>query len=243
MSEGLRKLIEDRLPGLIEDHTSYRVLQWVFWPVTALLTLAFVATDPVSGSLIMGAPLLLIALTRRQGLGKVPKLILMATAVLSIVPAAFLGRYEASEELSTGLIFFGFVVFLVWVAAFPTMLDKIDDLHHSVRKPGTDEWYRDDRAVHRVLLIRLWMATIIMVIVGGFVAPVLCFAALVFRRRWTAAVAGIACVVDALVSYRYGAFEFTSEPIEIVAGLLAGQQWKQAFSHPLWDPRDQVVYL
>ncbi|MFD8497020.1 hypothetical protein [Amycolatopsis sp. NPDC059657] len=242
MSEGLRTLIEDRLPWLIEDHTSYRVLQWVFWPVTALLTLAFAATDPASGSVLMGAPLLLIALTRWRGLGAVPTVLLVLTAALSLAPATFLGRYEASEDMPTGLIFFGFVVFLVWVAAFPTLLDKLDDRHHSVWVPEADGWYRDDRAVYRVLLIRLWMATIVMIIVGGFVAPGLCFAALVFRRRWTAAVAGIACVAEVVVSYQHGAFEFAFEPIEIIAGLLSAQQWKQAFSHPLWDPRDQVGY-
>jgi hypothetical protein len=180
-------------------------------------------------------------LTRWQGLGNVPKLVLIVTAVLSFAPAAFLGRYEASEDTPTGMVFFGFVVFLVWVAAFPTMLDRLDDRHHSMWVPEAG-WYRDERAVYRVLLIRLWMATIVMMIVGGFVAPGLCFAALVFRHRWTAAVAGIACVAEAVLSYKYGAFEFTFEPLEIVAGLLAGQQWKQAFSHPLWDRRNQVVY-
>jgi hypothetical protein len=190
--------------------------------------------------LVMGAPLLLLVATRYRGLGTVHPWLLGFAAVMSLVPTFFLGRYQASEESPSGLILIGFLVFLVWVAAFPTVLDKLDERFHislfppQARVRSLSPEQRDMDARYRVLLVRLWMATLVMLVVGGSLAAVLCLLALLVRRRWTAAIAGVVCLLETVVSVHGISISLTFDPLDILAGLLAAAQWLDAVKNPLW---------
>jgi hypothetical protein len=243
VSDSLRKIIENTLPSVIEKKFPRLVLYVTFWLVTAVLSLWFLMTGLVYGALVMGAPLLLLAATRYRGLGTVPSVLLGFAAVMSLVPTFFLGMYQASDETPGGLVLVGFLVFLIWVSAFPTMLDKLDERFHislyqpnaGIRSLPTE--VRDHRALYRVLLVRLWMASLAMMVAENSIVAVLCLIALVVKRRWLAAVAGIACLLATVVSIDASGVSLTFDLIEVVAGLLAAAQWLEAVRTPLWDRR------
>lgn len=241
MSDFVRKVIENAMPQLIEKRLSRRALYVTFWLVTAVMTLWFLMTGLVYGVLVMGAPLLLLAATRRQGLGTVHPVLLGFAAVMSLVPAYFLGRYQGSEETPGGLVLVGFLVFLIWVSAFPVMLNKLDERFHLSLYPSEagvtslPSEARDDLAMYRLLLVRLWLATLAMFVADSSIVAALCLAALIVRWRWTAAVAGVACLLETVVSIDASGLSLTFEPIDVVAGLFAAAQWYEATRNPRWD--------
>lgn len=243
MAEWLRKLIENTVPWLVESRLPRRLLYAVFWMTTALLTFWFVTTGLVYGVLVMGAPLLLLLMTRLRGLGTVSRFLLWFAALMALVPAFFLGKYQASEDGPSGLVLVGYLVFLVWVAAFPTVLDKLDERFHLSLFPAHPKLtslateYRDETALYRVLVVKLWMATLAMLVVDNSIAAVICVFALLLRRRWTAVLAGLACLLETVFSVEGLELSWSFEPLEIVAGLLAADQWRTAWRNPLWDRR------
>ncbi|TDV56387.1 hypothetical protein [Actinophytocola oryzae] len=241
MSDTFRKIIENVLPSVIEKRLSRGALYVTFWTVTGVLSLWFLMSGLVYGTLVMGGPLLLLAATRHQGLGRVHPLLLAFAAVMSFVPAFFLGRYQASEETPGGLVLVGFLVFLIWVTAYPTMLDKLDERFQlsayppDARNRTLPAEVRDQCAMYRVLLVRLWMAAMAMFAVDSTIVALLCLVALVVRRRWLAAVAGIACLLEAVVSIGFSGLSLTFEPLDVLAGVLAALQWYEAVKNPLWE--------
>ena len=223
MSDELRKVIENAVPPAMEKWFPRWALYLVFWVVTALIAAAFLMTGLVYGALVVGGPLLLLAATRWQGLGKVHPGVLVFGAAMSLVPTFFLGRYQGSPETPSGMVLFGFLVFLLWVTAYPVVLDKLD--HHP----------RDEDAVFRMLLVKSWIATIGMLVADNSLVAVLCLFALLVRRRATAAIAGIACLVAAVVSFEGGELTLTFDVIDIFAGVTAAWQWWAAVRNPLWE--------
>lgn len=231
MADWLRKLIENLLPFLVEEGTTRRVLYWLFWTTTVLMSLAFIVTNPVFGWFVALAPVVLVWRTSRRGLARVNGLLLGAVLTLALVPAFFLGMAQATTSEMNGYMVFGLVVFLVWVAAFPTMLDHVDRYFRAARfgAMGPDPFVE-----YRLLLIRLWTAAVIMLVVDEALVAVICGAALAYRRNWTAAVAGVACLLFPLLSFEYGRLVWDADGFDVVAALMAGYQWVSAIRNPEW---------
>ena len=231
MAEWLRKLIENVLPFLVEEGATRKVLYWLFWTTTAFMSWPFIVTNPVFGWFVALAPVVLVWRTSRRGLARVNGLLLGAVLTLALVPAFFLGMAQASTSEMNGYMVFGLVVFLVWVAAFPTMLAHVDRRYRTARSGAAEP---DPFVEYRLLLIRLWMATVIMLVVDEALVAVICGAALLYRRKWTAVLAGVACLVFPLLSFEYGELVWDADGFDVAAALMAGYQWVSALRNPTW---------
>jgi hypothetical protein len=242
MTEGLDKAIDTGVPEMVE-RLGRRLLYAVFWLTTAVLAYWFLSTGLVYGAVVIGAPLLLLGATRLWGLGRVHPAMLGIAALAALVPAFFLGKYQADDDGRTGLILVGYLVFLVWGTAYPAMLDKFDERFQLAQYPSEMRprklaaEHRDGLALFRVLLVKLWMAVLAMLVVDASVAATICLVALLFQRHWTAALAGLACLAETVVELDGFTVLLTFEPLEIVAGLAAALPWLTAVKTPLWDKR------
>jgi hypothetical protein len=247
MSE-LRKVIENVVPELISRIVHRKVLYWAYGLITAYVAIGFFGIGDVFGLIIISAPVLLLFATRFWGLANVPALLLGICAAGALFPAFMVGMYQQNDEMPAGLILVGYLMFLVWMAAFPVLLDKLDEQYHLSLYPdsGATSVPKEDRnelSQYRVLLVNLWAATMVMLVVGASLAALLCLFALLRQRRWTAAVAAVACLLDPVVAYEYGSGLVVSfDPIEIVAGLLAAKQWYEAYKSLLWDRRFRMAF-
>lgn len=232
MNEQFRKMVETFLGPWIEERMARKVVYWLFWLTTACLGWLFIATNPVFGLFVVGAPVLLVWLTSRQGLGGVNGVLLGVVLALTLVPAFFLGMAQktADGEDPTGFVLAGLLIFLVWVAAFPTMLVHVD--RHRGKKRG--EQTGDPFADYRVIVVRLWMATIVMAMVGESLAAVVCLVALLYRRKWTAGLAGLGCLVFPLLTIAMGEIWWDAGPIEVIAAVVSAWSWYGAVRNPHW---------
>ncbi|OXM56985.1 hypothetical protein CFP71_10215 [Amycolatopsis thailandensis] len=241
MADGLHKLIDEGVPEVV-DRLGRWLLYPVFWLTTAILALWFLQTGLVYGVLVIGPPLILLLSSRFHGLGRVSTALLVIAGLAALVPTFFLGKYKAAEDGHTGLILVGFLVFLIWGAAYPAMLDKFDERFQlsqypadTRRKLPKDE--RNELALLRVLLVKIVMATVTMLVVDATIAVILSLIALLLRNRWSAAVVGVACLVESVAELDDLNLVFRFDPMEIAAGLLAALMWWDAVKNPLWDRR------
>lgn len=236
MPELLRRLVETWLPAVLDRTRSTRLLQWILWPATVAMGMLLITTNPVFGWFVIGAPILLLWQTTRRGLAQVDVLVLVAAAAMALVPAFFLGRYQQADETLTGLPLVGFVIFFAWVSTFPVLLGRLDE---RFRRPGqaagSSMSAADPDAQLRLMLVRLWMATISMTAVDDHLAIAACVVALAYRRRWTAGVAGAVCVVSPLLSFSAGQFLWDLSLLGVPAAALAGYQWLCAARLPRWN--------
>jgi hypothetical protein len=243
MAEWLDKAIEEGVPEVVENRLGRRLLYAVFWLTTAILAFWFLSTGVVYGAFVIGAPLALLLTTRLCGLGTVPRTMLVFAGLAALVPTFFLGKYKAAEDGHTGLILVGFLVFLIWGAAYPAMLDKFDERFHLSQYPKESrprKLQKEDRhelAMLRVLLVRLAMATLAMLVADATIVAVLCLIALLLRNHWSAAIAGLACLLEAIVEIDGFGLVFKFDLVEIAAGLLAASLWWDAVRNPLWTRR------
>lgn len=240
MSE-LRTVVENVVPELI-GKVPRKVLAWAYGVITAYVAIAFFGVGDVFGLVIVSAPVLLLVAARYWGLANVPVLLLGICAAGGLFPAFMVGMYQKSDEMPTGLILVGYLVFLVWMSTFPVLLDKFDEQYQLTHyyPPGTKSVPKEERnelSQYRVLLVSLWAATMVMFVVGASLAALLCLFALLRQRRWTALVAAVACLLDPVIAYEYGDFVVSFDPIEIIAGLIAASQWYTAYKALLWDRR------
>lgn len=246
MSE-LRTAIENLVPELIAK-IPRKVLAWAYGVITAYVAIAFFGVGDIFGLIIISAPVLLLFATRYWGLANVPALLLGICAAGALFPAFMVGMYQKSDEMPTGLILVGYLMFLVWMSAFPVLLDKLDEqyqLTHYYQDTGIKSVPKEERnelSLYRVLLVSLWAATMVMFVVGASLAALLCLFALLRQRRWTALVAAVACLLDPVFAYEYGGVVMSFDPIEIIAGLLAASQWYAAYKALLWDRRFRMAF-
>ncbi|OXM45042.1 hypothetical protein [Amycolatopsis alba] len=245
MAAWLYKLIDTGVPEVID-----RIGRWflypVFWLTTAILALWFLQTGLVYGALVISLPLILLFRTRFHGLGRVSPALLLIAGLAAMVPNFFLGKYKEAEDGPTGLILVGFLVFLAWAAAYPAMLDKFDERFQLSRHPSDprrklpdDE--RNELALLRVLLVKIVMGTVAMLVVDATVVVILSLLALLLRSRWSAAVAGVACLIESVTVINGLDLVFKFEPLDILAGLFAASTWWDAVRNPLWDRRARVA--
>lgn len=234
-----RKLVDTFLPFLVEEGTTRKVVYVLYWGTTAFLAWGFIVTNPVFGWFVTLAPVLLVWLTSRLGLSRVNGLLLGVVLVFALVPAFFLGKFQPPEDAQeygleegpVGMALVALLVFMVWVAAFPTMVDHVDRRYRKNRGlPDPDTF-----AEYRVMFIRLWMATIVMALVGANFAALLCAVALLYRRRWTAVVAGVACLVFPLVSVSYRGIAWEANVIDVIAAGISAYSWYGAIRNPHWS--------
>jgi hypothetical protein len=203
---------------------------WLFWLTTACIGWLFIVSNPVFGWFVVLAPVLLVWLTSRYGLSRVNGTLLGVVLTLALFPAFFLGKAQASEETPTGYVLAGLLIFLVWVAAFPTMLGHVDR-HHRAKRAVPDS---GPFAEYRVMLVRLWMAAMVMFVVEESLAAAVCVVALLYRRRWTAAVAGVACLVFPLLSVTYGELAWDADLVEVIAAGMSAYAWYGAMRNRHW---------
>ncbi|MFC5290505.1 hypothetical protein ACFPM7_25920 [Actinokineospora guangxiensis] len=250
MTDWLRKIVENVVPWLIENKAHRLVVFGLFWSATAFLALFFGVGDPVFAAIALGLPAALIVATRRVGMAGVPPALFAPALAAALIPAVFLGRYQRGDQHefgpeSAGLVLVGFLVFLVWVGAYPVMVDMYDQLHalshipEQARPKSLAKHERDPEAIRRLLMVKLSMATAAMVVAGGTYVVGAAVLGLLLRRRWTAAVALAASALSGFFSEQKFAWEF--DPVGVIAGLIAAELWWQAYRHPLWDTRARRV--
>jgi hypothetical protein len=230
VNDFFRKVIENVLPILVEEAVTRRVVYWLYWLTTACTAWLFIATNPVFGWVVVLPPVLLVGLTSRVGLSRVPGPLLTVVLALALIPAFFLGQAQASEDTPTGFVLAGLLIFLVWVAAFPTMVKHVDRHRREKRAEPRDDPFVD----YRVTLVRLWMAAVIMAVVGESFAALVCVAALLYRRKWTAVAAGLACLVFPLLTNSGATILWDAEPIDVVAAVISAYSWYGAMRNPHW---------
>jgi hypothetical protein len=247
VTEPVRKLIESIVPWLIENRWPRRATYVAFWTTTVFMTYLFVATNPVYGLVVMGFPLSLLAATRRSGLANLNLIVIGIAVTPALVPAFFLGKYQSTQNELTGLPLVGYFGFLLWVTMYPLMLDIFDHRYHlslfpaDEAPPALPKAARDTEAMRRLLFVKLSMATVVMLVVGGTYVVVASVVGLLFRRYWTAAVATAASLLGGFFSEQEFAWEF--DPLAILAGVIAAELWYQAYKNPLWDARTRRVVL
>jgi hypothetical protein len=237
------RMIEEGVPEVVENALGRWLLYAVFWLTTAILAFWFLSTGLVYGAFVIGAPLVLLLATRFHGLATVSTALLVIAGLAALVPAFFLGKYKALEDGHTGLVLVGFLVFLIWAAAYPAMLDKFDERFHlslypresRPRKLEPEE--RDESAMLRVLLVKAAIATLTMLVADASIVAVVCLLALLLRSHWSAAVAGLACLLETVVEINGLSVVVKFELVEIAAGVLAASLWWDAIKNPLWDHR------
>jgi hypothetical protein len=244
MSEIVRQVIEIWLPAVLDRTRITRWLQWIYWPATVAMGLLLIATNPIFGSFVVGAPMLLLWQTRRRGLAHVPVLFLVGAAAMALVPAFFLGRVQQVDEALTGLPLAGFVIFFAWMSIFPVLLGRFDEQSRQPVCPaGSAVWHADPQALVRLTLVRLWIATVSMTAVDNQLAVAVCVVALLYRRRWTAGVACVVCAVSPLLSFSAGQFTWDLSLLGVPAAALAGYQWLRAALLSRWTPPMNRSYL
>jgi hypothetical protein len=241
MLEFWRRMVENLLPEAVERWAK-RTLPWLFWSATTVLGYLFTATQPLYGVVVLGLPLVVIGWTKQRGLANVPLVVLICAGAVSLPIAFFLGMYEATEEVPHGLAVVGGLAFLLWITTYPMMLTRLNDRYRGVdlvtdRKPAPDL-----EADLRVMMIKTWLAAIIMFAVGDQFAAVICLLALKVRRPWTARAAGLVCLVTPFLSLGAGGITVDVDLVTVVAVVFAVKPWLEAAKHPLWDSR-MPLYL
>ncbi|MFC3452529.1 hypothetical protein [Amycolatopsis speibonae] len=245
MADWLHKLIDEGVPEVI-DRFGRWLLYPVFWLTTAILAFWFLSTGLVYGALVIAPPLILLLRARFHGLGRVSSALLVIAGLAALVPTFFLGKYKAAETGHTGLVLVGFLVFLAWGAAYPAMLDKFDERFQLTRPPGDSrrklpDEERNQLAMLRVLLVKIVMATLAMLVVDATIVVIIGLLALLLRSHWSAAIAGVACLVESVAEIDGVNLVFKFEPLEIAAGLLAASMWWDAVKNPLWDRQARLA--
>lgn len=211
---------------------SRRPLAVLFWASTALLAAGLATVDPLVGLLLVTIPLGLVALVRHWGLGGIPTAVFVAVIVASLVPAGLvLGDYRTGA----GQFAIVLLIFLVWVLAYPTMVRQMDRQYlreHLSFPDGSVP--REPLAEFRVQVITLWLTVMIMLLVGELLVAAFVAFALLRRRRWTAVIAALACLVLPLVTVRLDGVVWDTQPLVVLAALVAAHQWTVALGNPLW---------
>lgn len=231
MTPLLRKLVELVLPWLVEERVSRWVVYALYGATTAVIGYALVVQNPVVGWFVVVPPVLLALWTRAVGLARVHAVAFKVALGTTLVPAYFLGQYQSAADLPAGPRLFAYLLFLSWVAVYPPVLDHLD---RDRRRRGRGPAEPDEDAAARVLVAKLWLATIVMLVVGERLAAVVCLAALAVRGRPTAVLAGLACLAFPLFSFESGTLGWDADVLDVAAALLAADQWRAAFVHPRW---------
>ena len=122
----LRKLVELVLPWLVEERVSRWVVYALYAATTAVIWYAFVLQNPVAGWFVVIPPVLLAAWTRVRGLAKVNMVLFVVALATTLVPAYFLGEFQSAAHIPVGPRLFAYLLFLLWVAAYPPVLDHLD---------------------------------------------------------------------------------------------------------------------
>lgn len=227
----LRKVVELVLPWLVEERVSRWVVYALYVATTLVISYALVVQNPGIGWFVVLPPVLLALWTRIRGLAKVGIVPFTVALATTLVPAYFLGDMQTADHIPAGPRLFAYLLFMVWVAAYPPVLDHLD---RDKRRVGTEHAEPDPDAAVRVLVAKLWLATIVMLVVGESFAAMICLAALALRGKATAVLAGLACLVFPLLSFENGGLGWDADLLDVAAALLAADQWRSAVTNPRW---------
>jgi hypothetical protein len=158
----------DGLFGLSEARARL-LLSALFWLLTALLATVLLMADPVSGTFVVGIPLLLVVFVREHGLDGIPAVLFGAAIGSSLAFTTFLG--PRSDDFAGGVVITAFVILLLWVSTYPIMLRQMDRQYLRERSPaGNGGRHRRSRSVTRLVVVWAWMvllAAIAALVAGG----------------------------------------------------------------------------
>jgi hypothetical protein len=135
----------------------------LFWLLTALLATVMLIADPVSGTFVVGIPLLLVVFVRERGLDGIPAVLFGATIGSSLAFTVFLGQLR--PDFSAGVVIGGFVILLLWVSTYPIMLAQMDRQHRRERSPIGG---RHRRSATRLVVVWAWM--VLLAAIGTWLA-------------------------------------------------------------------------
>lgn len=150
------------VPLPLDDTWPRLVVYALFWVSTVMLATVLLVADPVSGSFVVGIPLLLVVLARERGLGAIPTMMFGAAIGASMMFTIFLGAHR--RDFDSGLLAVGLVIFLVWVGTYPIMLKQLDRQYLREHfpppgepPPGEPVPAEPPPPVARLYVVRLWM--------------------------------------------------------------------------------------
>jgi hypothetical protein len=153
----------DGLLGL-SDAGARLLISALFWLLTAVLATVLLIADPVSGTFVVGIPLLLVVFVRERGLDGIPAALFGASIGSSLAFTIFLGQQRA--EFAEGVVIAAFVILLFWVSTYPIMLRQMDRQYLRERSPVVRSGrHRRSRTVTRLAVVWAWM-----VLLGGIAA-------------------------------------------------------------------------
>ena len=178
---------------------------------------------------------MIVLCTAWVGLARVHLVVWLPGAAFILLAALILGEFQARLDRGYdigGWAFVAFVVFLVCVTSFTALLAAIDRDRRQRLNP--DDTGDDPKAALRLAVVKLWIATMAMVAIQAYSAATVCMIALVWRRRWTAVLAGLSSMLLVLVTFRGGEVVLETDPLEIAVGLAAGYQWFRSGFRPWW---------
>jgi hypothetical protein len=151
----------------LSDASSRLLIGAMFWVLTALLATVVLIADPVSGTFVVGIPLLLVVSVRERGLDGIPAVLFGATIGSSLAFTVFLGQLRA--DFATGVVIAGFVILLLWVSTYPIMLAQMDRQYLRERSTvGPQGRHRRSRSVTRLVVVWAWM--VLLVAIGAWLA-------------------------------------------------------------------------
>jgi hypothetical protein len=155
----------DGLAGLSEAW-SRLLISALFWLLTALLATVLLIADPMSGTFVVGIPLLLVVFVRERGLDGIPAVLFGATIGSSLAFTVFLGQLRA--DFAAGVVIGGFVILLLWVSTYPIMLGQMDRQFRRERSPVGGGRHRRSHTVTRLVVVWAWM--VLLVAIGAWLA-------------------------------------------------------------------------
>lgn len=154
-------------PVLLDDSWPRLLVDALFWVSTALLATMLLIADPVFGSFVVGVPLLLVVLVRERGLDAIPAHLFGAIMGSSLVFGIFLG--QQGGVFHGGALAAEFVIFIVWLGTYPSMLRQMDRQCLRERSPDDAEPERPV-SVARLHVVRLWMTLLAAVVIVPTIA-------------------------------------------------------------------------
>jgi hypothetical protein len=235
------KIVDSVIPEIVDRITAKWVLHAVFWPSLILIAVPVTLQNGVAGAVFVAATALIVLCTAWVGLARVHLVVWLPGAAFILAAALILGQFQArldrGYELG-GWAFVAFVVFLVCITSFTALLAAID--RDRRKKLSSDDAADDEdepKAALRLAVVKLWIATMAMLALQAYSVVTVCMIALLWRRRWTAVLAGLGSMVLVLVTFQGGEVTLETDPLEIAVGVAAGYQWFRSGFQPWWQPR------
>ncbi|ACU40213.1 hypothetical protein [Actinosynnema mirum] len=246
--------VADRAAGVLRA-----VLPWLYWPALVVVAaglgvVARLGASEVDRGLPVGvvviavlgvcAPLALHFVVRTTGLAlrdgqhHLLRACLWLPLPMVLLLAFGVGAVLTGWGLPPGpLLLVGVALLLVSAAGYPVVLDRADRAHRAARRAPRPE-VDDLIAAHRLLKVRVVIATAVPLCVSPSAFLLVCGLAVLVRKPVTAALAGAASLGWAHVAQTGGLpheVPWAHATAVWLIGLTAAALWLSAAAHPAWQ--------